>query len=825
MPTLKQLTCHLELGVSKSPLKEYSTSYADGYVQTYIAAPSNVAAVAVPTFNIHLTSKGYIAPGLAMFVFIDGVYQCNRNRFGLKMPGKAFLKSDTEINIRVRQKEERLRDGSWVGNEWKFKKMSVDSSESGCSSNHGNSTSNSKEFGKIEVVILRCQEHRMVVRPSPSVVSPQSVAEHSILKGTGTSVIGALFDGAGDDMTGSQHGLENRWDSREVGNVEVSDHNWDVVITRPGSGRHQQIGVSSEQKNNFSGGWTFGRTLGHAASNSRVESDRSFTQNEHSIQTHPPAPIITINVGAFPSTPKAGTGTRSVRSARSALSEMSGNAETKKRQDDFHHLQPSSERGNLREKSDSHVTKDLGGSNKDNTQGWGNIEQCLTHENDISLYPGTSSKAMDSDWHHGHSHHDNDQQQSNEQENYDPVEDNWAADGTNDDGDQLAGTHEWPDANVMTVGSSEQKNESWNSDGADQPKDNGNWENSGIGWGELKKDEIPSQEKDAHGKGASKDWNSSPTDNWNVQSQNSDHQSLKETDGAGQGWNQPNDQSWGVETLEKRFSNDFNIGESINDAPGNVAKSNSSFENGASRSDGVLTPLTSSAGSETPSVPQYWSQWDKSTHEWSTTTKQGRKRSDGVYSGRGRSVLQDVETQQAATCRVQVGRSAGYSHKLHRPDYLDTMQEPYASTLNVEIVEDPEEEKLRLNSLPKEQIIEEYMRVKAASVVDGNSSRSGTRSDHSKSGSQVCPSVPKGGQNGGSTWGCNNDFRSSTSAEKNKESSGWGENTQQEEAQRQTNDDAWGSWSGNNEGGDAEQATTGNDDWGGGGGGNVTSGW
>lgn len=67
MPTLKQLTCNVEWTGSKLPLREYHTIYADGYVETYIPVPST------PTpFSIHLRSHGYIAPGIAMFVYASG---------------------------------------------------------------------------------------------------------------------------------------------------------------------------------------------------------------------------------------------------------------------------------------------------------------------------------------------------------------------------------------------------------------------------------------------------------------------------------------------------------------------------------------------------------------------------------------------------------------------------------------------------------------------------------------------------------------------------------------------------------------------------------
>ena len=56
MPTLKQITCTVEWTGANTPLKEYQTTYGDGYVQTFIAVPS----VSTP-FSVHLQSKGYIA--------------------------------------------------------------------------------------------------------------------------------------------------------------------------------------------------------------------------------------------------------------------------------------------------------------------------------------------------------------------------------------------------------------------------------------------------------------------------------------------------------------------------------------------------------------------------------------------------------------------------------------------------------------------------------------------------------------------------------------------------------------------------------------------
>lgn len=71
MPTLRQLTCNVEWAGSRLPLQEYHTIYADGYVETLIAVP-----VTPTPFFVHLRSHGYIAPGLAMFVYASLIHDC-----------------------------------------------------------------------------------------------------------------------------------------------------------------------------------------------------------------------------------------------------------------------------------------------------------------------------------------------------------------------------------------------------------------------------------------------------------------------------------------------------------------------------------------------------------------------------------------------------------------------------------------------------------------------------------------------------------------------------------------------------------------------------
>lgn len=122
MPSLKDLHCSIELTGSHHKLREYGTEYEDGFVETFVAVPSEPK-----EFAIRLKSSAFIAEGLAMYVYIDGVYQCNRNRRGLedrsgqtKPLGRRSL-----VDFLVRQKEERQRDGSYIARPWSFAGLNI----------------------------------------------------------------------------------------------------------------------------------------------------------------------------------------------------------------------------------------------------------------------------------------------------------------------------------------------------------------------------------------------------------------------------------------------------------------------------------------------------------------------------------------------------------------------------------------------------------------------------------------------------------------------------------------------------------------------------
>ncbi|OAX81686.1 hypothetical protein ACJ72_03971 [Emergomyces africanus] len=152
MPTLKQLSCQIEWAGSNVPFKEYGTTYGDGYVESYIAIPNSST-----PFSVILRSNGYIAPGLAMFVFMDGVCQCNRNRDDLRPIASSLetTRKYRDISFRVRQREERLPDGSWIGRPWRFERFPL------VKSTRDNSEKEKyfERLGTIQIIVLRCAGH------------------------------------------------------------------------------------------------------------------------------------------------------------------------------------------------------------------------------------------------------------------------------------------------------------------------------------------------------------------------------------------------------------------------------------------------------------------------------------------------------------------------------------------------------------------------------------------------------------------------------------------------------------------------------------------
>ncbi|KAI5289509.1 hypothetical protein KEM55_008804 [Ascosphaera atra] len=91
-----------------------------------------------------------------MFVFIDGVYQCNRNRDDLD---KLFLAApgSSGVNFRVRQKEEQVGGGGWVGRPWRFEPLRLVSDDVKPPPGFDLDQPDLNHLGTIHIFVLRCQ--------------------------------------------------------------------------------------------------------------------------------------------------------------------------------------------------------------------------------------------------------------------------------------------------------------------------------------------------------------------------------------------------------------------------------------------------------------------------------------------------------------------------------------------------------------------------------------------------------------------------------------------------------------------------------------------
>lgn len=284
MPTNGLLECVIELGNSHLRLREYGTTYYDKTVETYVAIPSQ------PTpFGIRLNSHGYIAPGLSIYIFIDGIYQTNRNKRGLQPPKDDPHSADVEF--RVGHKEDLLNEGRVIARGWWFEKLN----SKHAFSNHGVSSltelviADAKpsvkpnvldNLGTIEVVVLRCQDdpQNLPINPwnfprlprgensnrqssSSKKAHKQSKSRKSIVKepsddgdddGGGLGGMFALFDGVADDDR--PFGLDGNWDRGHP------SYQYVMPRLRPGdrrpsfAGRPEQIPDVTDTRSSLSDG-------------------------------------------------------------------------------------------------------------------------------------------------------------------------------------------------------------------------------------------------------------------------------------------------------------------------------------------------------------------------------------------------------------------------------------------------------------------------------------------------------------------------------------------------------------------------------------------
>ncbi|KAI9843230.1 MAG: hypothetical protein M1837_006519 [Sclerophora amabilis] len=837
MPTLKQLTCAIESGASQTPLKEYATTYSDGFVQTHVATPS-----ATTTFSIHLTSKGYIAPGLAVFVYMDGLYQCNRNRHGLKMPAEAKKMNETEVNIRLRQKEERTEDGLWLGKEWRFERLNIVSGDEACLPHPP--PGNLDHIGKIEVVVLRCQANSKSVEksaapePQPSATTKQvpksgpttsskPSTKHMKVAPLNYPLMGGLFDGTCERILGTfskpTFGLDGHWDAEDTQHFRDSNQKWGVSMTGLSTGRYRPInnGSSSSSPNNErfpsvsnskpprnDAGETQGQNWdrsGHrgrsgrrsVSSQSRAASSGS-ARNPSAIPgsprldsergtnfqgPNPAAPNVTINIGpgGYSSTPAQGGNQslgswedrshgsrggpspkfydRSASPAETSVSQRIGVEQILNGEMDSAWKESMSWGGGG---GDSEGNKDASGGKK---------TRSLNSSRGRSKAPG-----WDSSWDNVPNNCDSRSTRSGTKTK------EWTQTETpRQDGDHWQSK----DKHIQAVshriwGTGGASGNDYHRDTGQSSRDGGGWGGTGSGWAGDTRDRSSSGAKRLDHDDAPTTWQSQPKDDWQAQgkettrsnSENIHHEWAADKN-SGSGPNQMDtsschQMSWPCTQNDMNEGHQWGSTRNDDERGGDHEAKNQSVDHGwyNHRADnasshsvhiqpnqpGQETVSNSNAGSshdwtgsatlveESPravppfaldfsSVQPYWSTCQRPEGKEETAISTNMKRSEGVFFTRGEDPLYTIPQTSVdkshASHQVQPGQPAKYYHKLHRPDYMDTMESPYAvfvfryrskdileKLLDLKIPDDTEDEKLRLQGLPKEQIIEEYMKSK-----------------------------------------------------------------------------------------------------------------
>lgn len=120
MPVLNQLECYIKLADSGLRLIEYDTWWGANAVECYVAIPNQPS-----PFKIQLDCKGYVSPALAAYVYMDGVYQCNRFNKGPLPPEDARTLDDTKMGITLTGKEYYLQGSRQIQQPWRFEKLNV----------------------------------------------------------------------------------------------------------------------------------------------------------------------------------------------------------------------------------------------------------------------------------------------------------------------------------------------------------------------------------------------------------------------------------------------------------------------------------------------------------------------------------------------------------------------------------------------------------------------------------------------------------------------------------------------------------------------------
>ena len=151
------------------------------------------------------------------------------------------------------------------------------------------------------------------------------------------------------------------------------------------------------------------------------------------------------------------------------------------------------------------------------------------------------------------------------------------------------------------------------------------------------------------------------------------------------------------------------------------------------------TPPTFSMSSQ-PQPKPYWSHWRNPNAAIEAEIEEDQAPSPEEHEEPLYSIPTEVAQRNMMSHQVRPGRPAAYTHKSNKPKYMDTLDNPYAVFLfkyrDKEIIEhmlettitEPEmDEKARLASLSKHELIDELIKTKSKlSVIESDSSGQAT---------------------------------------------------------------------------------------------------
>ncbi|KAF3482055.1 uncharacterized protein GIQ15_04814 [Arthroderma uncinatum] len=725
MPTLKQLTCHIEWANCSIPFKEYGVTYGDGSVDCFIP----VQPASTP-FSIRLTSSGYIAPGLAMFVYMDGVYQCNRNRNNLISRGNSGKgkKRVKDVNFCVRQKEERLANGTWIGRPWRFEPLQIVQLMPGMPEINKSHFDN---LGEISVVVLRCESRReqcssegslspeSAMAFGPDLDDLQSISSDEYFLGpsdttkgndTNCGIIGGLFDGA-DDRRRHSHDRdccegcarqerderrrrhERRRHSGQPDNITRRRHighsqpdppcrvHWEDKPRRVDESDlehewHTYDDESTASSDHIRQGYRYYRSSGptYPIPKSKVEdsdSPRYYSRRRYPKQRR-----------SLPERPK-----------QEQRSENQPNGTTDK---------AAPEEPNV-----SHAVM----KEEEHSGNRGCAPSIVLNVNSALPAPATKPDIFQRCPRENSADISANINKDGNQDNNKPASDS-SRDNTNGD----AGNNAEPDPG----GPATQDNANW---------DNGNKAQSDTGW--------PAAADNQNHNTTDTVWDQKQGDNgWNNDSngQKNNNFNSSQTGWEAKGQGGQGNQEWnnGGSGAQDRSSGN---GEppAVHWQSNGSNNNNTNWENNITQQNGPLTspnngfnnPQPCPSGPPPPIIPvqAQGPMWEppppvQRVHTLITPFCQGQEASEPpLYT-----VPDQVAQERSLSHQVQVGKSSTYSHKVQVPLYLDTMEEPYAkfvfkyrikdviaSAIGKPIERDVEAERRLLESLPREEILNQLL--------------------------------------------------------------------------------------------------------------------